>query len=101
MHCEKNISQSLLGFIFGEKDTISIWRDMEEVVEPDILGGERDPRKQHTPELHLWPIGTSGVFFKPHAPYDLTPNARGQFLNLVSSIKTPTDYTAQLGKHVG
>ena len=31
MHCEKNVSQSLLGFFLGEKDTSAIRRDMEEV----------------------------------------------------------------------
>jgi hypothetical protein len=31
MHYKKNVCDNLLKFIFGEKDTMVIWRDMEEV----------------------------------------------------------------------
>ena len=101
MHCEKNVSQSMLGYILGEKDTVQVRRDMEEIGHSSQPGGVRDPRHQHTPELHLRPIGTTGRFLKPQAPYALTPQARGRFINLISSVKTPTGYAGQLGKQIG
>lgn len=101
MHCEKNVSQSMLGFLLGEKDTIAIRRDMEEASESSNNGTNARPPRQHTPELHLRPLGTSGRYFKPHAPYVLPANDRGRFINLISSIKTPTGYAGQLGKHIG
>ena len=101
MHCEKNVIHDLLGFILGEKDTVAIRRDMEDIGSPSSPDEPRDPRLQHTPELHLRPIGETGRYFKPQAPYALTTADRGRFINLISSIKTPTGYAGQLGKHIG
>lgn len=75
-------------------------RDMEEVGDPVITGNPRDPRIQHTPELHLRPLG-NGRYFKPHPPYALSSQERGRFINLISSIKLPTGYAGQLGRHIG
>ena len=38
MHCEKNVSQSMLGFILEEKDTVAVQRDMEEIGQLDRPG---------------------------------------------------------------
>ena len=74
---------------------------MEEVGAPLDSAGARDLRKQHTPELHLRPIGDTGKYFKPHPPYSLTVRERSRFINRVASIKTPKGYAGQLGKHLG
>jgi len=31
MHCEKNVRENMIKVIFGEKDTIDVHKDMEEV----------------------------------------------------------------------
>ena len=92
MYCKKNVKQSLLGFILGEKDTVGICRDMEEIGDTRSHNTARDPRKQHTLELHLRPLGNIDRFFKPHDPCALLVNDEGRFINLISSIKIPTGY---------
>ena len=91
----------MLGYILGEKDTLAVRRDMEEIGAPSVPGGPRDPRYQHTPELHLRQVGDSGRYFKPQAPYALRPNDRSRFIDLIASTKVPTGYAGQLGKHIG
>jgi hypothetical protein len=85
MHIEKNISEAVLKFVFGEKDTPESRRDMEE------LGLRR--------ELWLKPTGNRQRFSKPHAPYVFTDAERTNFVDEVSSIHTPTGYGSSLGKH--
>ena len=58
VHIEKNISEYVLKFLFGEKNTTESRRDLEEV------GLRR--------ELWLQPRANRLRFFKPHAPYVLT-----------------------------
>ena len=86
MHIEKNIAESVLKFLFGEKDTPETRRDLQDV-------GQRR-------ELWLRPRAHRARFFKPHAPYVLTDMERKLFVEQVSAIRTPTGYGSALGKHL-
>ena len=86
MHIEKNIAESVLKFLFGEKDTAETRRDLEEM-------GQRR-------ELWLRPRANMQRFLKPHAPYVLTDMERREFVEQVSAIRTPTGYGSSLGKHL-
>lgn len=86
MHVEKNVSASILGFLLGDKDTISVRKDMEAV-------GIK-------PSLHLQPRPGRGNYFKPHAPYVLNTSEAAQFLRSIRSIKVPTGYSSNMTKHV-
>ena len=86
MHVEKNVSASILGFILGDKDTVAVRKDLEDV-------GLR-------PELHVRPGQGGGSFVKPQAPYSLKPNEVSRFLGKLGSIKVPTGYSAGMTKHV-
>lgn len=86
MHIEKNIGESVLKFLFGEKDTAESRRDMEDV-------GVRQ-------ELWLRPRPNQQRFFKPPAPYVFTDAEKRIFVDEVSAIRTPTGYGSALGKHL-
>ena len=86
MHIEKNIAESVLKFLFGEKDTPDSRRDLEE------LGIRR--------ELWLRPRANRQAFVKPHAPYVFTDAEKRIFIEEVSEICTPTGYGSALGKHI-
>ena len=86
MHIEKNIAESVLKFLFGEKDSAESRRDLQET-------GQRR-------ELWLRPRANRQRFFKPHAPYVLTEAEKKVFVEDVSAIRTPTGYGSALGKHL-
>ena len=86
MHVEKNIAESVLKFLFGDKDSAESRRDMEE------LGIRR--------ELWLRPRPNRQAFMKPHAPYVFTEAEKKVFLEEVSAICTPTGYGSAFGKHL-
>lgn len=86
MHIEKNIAESVLKFLFGEKDTPDSRRDLEE------LGIRR--------ELWLRPRANRQAFVKPQAPYVFTEAEKKLFIEEVSAICTPTGYGSNLGKHL-
>ena len=85
MHIEKNISEAVLKFLFGDKDTAESRRDLEE------MGVRR--------ELWLKPSRNRQRFSKPHAPYVFTEAEKKIFVDEVSCIRTPTGYGSNLGKH--
>jgi hypothetical protein len=86
MHIEKNIAESVLKFLFGEKDSADSRRDME------ALGIRR--------ELWLRPRANRQSFVKPHAPYVFTDAEKKLFIEEVSAICTPTGYGSALGTHM-
>ena len=86
MHIEKNIAESVLKYLFGEKDTAESRRDLEET-------GQRQ-------ELWLRPRANRTRYFKPHAPYVFTDAEKKLFVDAVSAIRTPTGYPSALGKHL-
>ena len=86
MHVEKNIAESVLKFLFGDKDTVESRKDME------ALGIRR--------ELWLRPRPNRQSFTKPQAPYVFTDAEKKLFIEEVSAICTPTGYGSALGKHL-
>ena len=86
MHVEKNIAESVLKFLFGDKDTPESRKDLEEV------GLRR--------ELWLRPRANRQRFYKPQAPYVFTEAEKKFFMDEVSAIRTPTGYGSALGKHL-
>ena len=86
MHTEKNIAESILKFLFGDKDTPESRRDLEE------MGVRR--------ELWLRRRGNGQAFVKPHAPYVFTDAERKIFIAEVSAIRTPSGYGSALSKHL-
>ena len=86
MHVEKNIAESVLKFLFGDKDTPESRKDLEEV------GLRR--------ELWLRPRANRQRFYKPQAPYVFTEAEKKNFMDEVSAIRTPTGYGSALGKHL-
>jgi hypothetical protein len=86
MHIEKNIAESVLKYLFGEKDTPDSRRDMEHL-------GIRC-------ELWLRPRPNRTAFLKPQAPYVFTEAEKKIFVEEVSAIRTPSGYGSALGKHL-
>lgn len=85
MHVEKNVAETILKFLFGEKDDLACRRDMEEA------------NCMH--DLWLRQKGAQGNYFKPSSPYAFTPLEKDQFMTKIATIKTPTGYGASYGKH--
>ena len=67
MHIEKNIAESVLKFLFGEKDSLDSRRDLEQV------GLRR--------ELWLHPGRNGQPFLKPNAPYVFSDAEKKIFLD--------------------
>ena len=86
MHIEKNIAESVLKFLFGDKDTEESRRDLQH------MGIWR--------ELWLRPRRNRRTFVKPHAPYVFTEPEKKNFIDEVSAIRTPSVYGSALGKHL-
>ena len=84
MHCEKNIIESLMKTIFGEKDTLKVSMDLKEA---NIWA-------------HLWPIlgKKPRSLTLPQASYVLTKKEKEVFVDVVQQLKTPTHYVGQLQK---
>jgi hypothetical protein len=74
MHCEKNITESLMKTIFGKKDILKVRMDLQE---PNI-------------QPYLWPIPgrKPGSLTLPQAPYVLTKNEKEVFVDVVRQLKT-------------
>jgi hypothetical protein len=59
MHIEKNICENVACTIFGQKDTIKVWHDMQAKGIQQHLWLREHPNNQHK-------------ILKPHAPYVFT-----------------------------
>jgi hypothetical protein len=86
MHCEKNITKSLMKTLFGEKDALKVRMDLKE--------GNIRP--------HLWPIPgrKPGSLTLPQVSYVLTKKEKEVFVDVVRQLKTPTHYVGQLRERV-
>ncbi len=65
LHCEKNICKNLSKVIFGDKDTLVVRKDMDEI---GIM-----------PHLWLQQVGNES-FIKPTAPYVMSDDKKKVFL---------------------
>lgn len=87
MHIEKNVTESLLKFISGEKDTGSVRLDLQE--------------KGIRPHLWLKPHSNkANAFMKYQAPYVCTGAEWKIFLSRLSSLRVPSGYAGAFKKHV-
>lgn len=87
MHIEKNVCESLLKFLSGEKDTGAVRADLE----------------QRRIRPHLWlkaHQSRANVFLKYQAPYSCTPEEWKTFLSRVSCLRVPSGYAGAFKKHV-
>lgn len=81
MHIEKNITESLIKFLEGTKDTVKVRQDLK-------------VRNQHE---HLWPKADpqkSGGYVKPLAPYVLSVEEKKLFHDRIAALRVPTGYAA-------
>lgn len=87
MHIEKNVCESLVHFLSGEKDTGAVRMDLK----------EKGIRR------HLWlktDDNRPNVLLKYQAPYVCTQTEWKTFLNRVSSLRVPSGYAGAFKKHV-
>ena len=87
MHCEKNLCENILKTLFGMNDNPGSRQDVEDL--------------NIREELWLQPPRRQGdQFYMPHAPYILKPEERKQFVQIVSNIRTPTNYVGAIQKRL-
>jgi hypothetical protein len=87
MHCEMNLAKNFMKTITGMKDTVKVRRDLQ----------RRRIRR------HLWLMPHSrktGKLVKPAAPYVLSEKEFEVFASTIERLKTPSGYSAELGKHI-
>lgn len=87
MHIEKNICESLLRFLSGDKDTVAVRQDL----------------KNRGIRSHLWVTrheSRADVYLKYRAPYCCTGPEWQTFLLRLSKLKTPSGYSSAFKKHV-
>ncbi len=87
MHIEKNITESLIKFLEGTKDTVKVRQDLK--------------ARRQQPEL--WPKADTkraGGFVKPLAPYVLSKQEKQTFHDRISALRVPSGYAAAFKKHV-
>ncbi len=86
MHVERNILESILKYLFGDKDTIEVCKELEEA---RVM-------------QHLWLHQQGGGSYKkPQAPYVFTQNEAKAFVDFVVKVQAPTGYATTFKKHVG
>ena len=84
MHCEKNICENVLKTIWGHRDTLKARLDLQEA--------------RIRPHLHPLPGRNPGSVVLPVAPYVLSKEEKMKFLDILRSVKTPTNYVGQIAK---
>jgi len=87
MFVMKNICENVVYTIFGHKDTIKVWHDVEVEGIQQHLWLRQHPNNQHK-------------ILKPHAPYVLTIDELDILWLKIGSMKLPTNYGASLDIHV-
>jgi hypothetical protein len=87
MNVEWNVSDNLLKYFIKEKDTMDVWKNMQEV----------------GVQQHLWLQSrhVSSNYFKLAAPYVFRSEENKSFIEFVYSIQAPTRYVTTFRKHVG
>ncbi len=75
MHIERNVSESILKYLFGDKDTIEVCKDLEEA---RVM-------------QHLWLHQQGGgSYTKPQASYVFTWNEAKAFVDFVVEVQALT-----------
>lgn len=87
MHCEKNLCENILKTILGEADHARGRRDLEELgIRPELWLTLRE--------------GTVDEYTMPHAPNVLTPDEKKRFIDVLKSLRTPTDYASAIHNRI-
>jgi hypothetical protein len=85
MHCEMNLTNKFLKTIMEKNDTVKVRRDLR----------KRNIRR------HLWfTANRRGKMMKPQASCVLTTAEFEVFARTLESVKMPTGYSSNLGKHI-
>jgi len=87
MHCEKNICENIVKTILGMHDS---------------PGSRQDAQDMHIrEEIWLQPAGRrENEFYMPHAPYILNPAERKEFVDIITKIRTPSNYVGSIHKRL-
>jgi hypothetical protein len=87
MHCEKNLCKNILRTFMGENDHARRREDMKDM-------GVRE---------ELWlreSANNPGQYSKPHPTYAFTPSEKQKVLDVIGSVRTPTEYAANVQTHI-
>jgi hypothetical protein len=85
MHCEKNLIENVVKTFFGTKDSLGSKQDMETL-------GIRE-------NLWLEPLRNNrDAFHVPDALYVLKPAERKMVIDIIRSLKTPSNYCGNIVK---
>ena len=85
MHCEKNICENIVKTLWGEKDSPTVRKDLQDM----------DMRP------HLWlqePRRAREEYFMLDAPYVLKENEKKEVLKVIQELRMPTNYVGVLQK---
>lgn len=87
MHCEKNLCENILKTLFGMNDSPGSRQDMEDLrMRQEIW---LQPPRRRTDEYYM-----------PHAPYIFNTDERKEFVQILSNIRTPTNYVGSIHKRL-
>jgi hypothetical protein len=87
MHCEMNLAKNFLKTLTRKKDTVKVRGDLQ----------RKGIRR------HLWLVPNprrGGKMLKPAAPYVLSDADFAVFARTLESLKMPSGYASNLGKHI-
>jgi hypothetical protein len=87
MHCEKNLCENLVKTTFGAKDNY----------------GSREDLEREGIHSDLWllpPRNNKEVFHIPQAPYVLKPREKTSVMEIIKSLRTPSNYVGAIQKYL-
>ena len=85
MHCEKNLCENMVKILLAMNDTPGSCLDAQDlgICEEIWL---QDPRRRQDD------------YYMPHAAYVMIAEERSEFMDIVSNIRTPTNYVGAIHK---
>ena len=85
MHCEKNLYKNMVKTLLAMNDSLGSRVDAQllQICEDIWL---QDPRREQDD------------YYMPDAPYTMTTAERREFMDIVSNIRTPTNYVSAIHK---
>ena len=87
MHCEKNLCENIVKTLMAMNDSPGSRQDVQNL-------GIRE-------ELWLQPsLRANANFYMPLAPYVLDVEEQKEFVGIISSIRTPTNYVGSIHKRL-
>lgn len=85
MHCEKNLCENMVKTLLAMNDTPGSRLDAQDLgIREEIW--LQDPRRRQDD------------YYMPHAAYVMTAEERSEFMDIVSNIRTPTNYVGAIHK---